>query len=535
MNSGNQQHTARFSRRALLNLISMAGGSAAVLRASQALGLMPVTAVAAMPQLTRLAPERKQTVAILGAGIAGLTALYELTKAGYDCVLLEASHRPGGRNLTVRSGDIIDEVGNRQVCEFDDEPHLYFNCGPARIPSTHRYLLQYCKELGVELEVFINECKEAYIQDDAMFGGKPIKNAVFTTSARGFMAEIMAKNFSAQQLELPFTQEEAERLIAAIRSFGDLDDKLKFVGSSRAGYVSGGYLEHGVHREVAEFRELLKSRYINSVLSANEGETGPMLFQPVGGMDKIVSGFMKQVGDRVYLNAIVTGVEVTAEGVNLSYQHKGERHTLRADYCLNNIPTHLMAGIPNNFDSEYLGALRYVKRGAAYKSAFQAKTRFWEEEDIYGGITWVNAPIRQIWYPSHGFHKAKGIVLSAYDFGGGMHFTQMTQQQRIEAALAQGEKVHPNYRQQVEKGITVAWHRMNHMLGCAAIWERRGGEEERLMALLRAPAGGRHYIIGDQVTLHAGWQEAAIISAHAAVLDIDRQVNGKSGAALTRA
>src|SRR5690606_37434159 len=127
-------------------------------------------------QLTPLATQNQQKVVILGAGLSGLTALHELSKAGYDALLLEASHRPGGRSLTVRSGDVIDEVGNRQVCEFDNESHLYFNCGPARIPSTHRMILQYCRELGVELEVFINENKECYVQDDAMYGGKPVKN-----------------------------------------------------------------------------------------------------------------------------------------------------------------------------------------------------------------------------------------------------------------------------------------------------------------------------------------------------------------------
>src|SRR5690606_18169413 len=152
-----------------------------------------------------------------------------------------------------------DEVGNRQVCAFDNDAHMYFNCGPARIPSTHKALLHYCKELGVELEVFINENKEAYFQDDAMFAGRPVKNAVFTTSVRGFMAEIMAKNFSREQLDQPLTEEKAERLLRAIRSFGDLDAKHRFKGSSRAGYVSGGYLDHGVHRELADIHQLLKS------------------------------------------------------------------------------------------------------------------------------------------------------------------------------------------------------------------------------------------------------------------------------------
>jgi len=314
--------TEKVTRREILNLIGAAGGSAAVLSASAALGLMPNSAAASIPQLKPLDATNRKSVAILGAGISGLTAAYELSKAGYDCIVLEASHRPGGRNMTVRSGDVIDEVGNRQVCEFDDEPHMYFNAGPARLPSTHRNILHYCKELGVELEVFINESKEAYVQDDNMFGGKPIKNSMFTTNARGFMAEVLTKNFTHQELDQPFTEWEAERILGMVRSFGDLNSANEFRGSSRAGYadIDGGYLDHGIQKEMVSFRELLKSSYVNRLLNANEGETGPILFQPVGGMDKIITGFVKTMPERVYYNAIVTAVELGDDSVNIAYR-----------------------------------------------------------------------------------------------------------------------------------------------------------------------------------------------------------------------
>ncbi len=65
--------------------------------------------------------------------------------------MLEASFRAGGRNMTLRAGDRIDETGYPQVCQFDKDPDLYFNAGPARIPGHHTHLLDYCKELGVEL------------------------------------------------------------------------------------------------------------------------------------------------------------------------------------------------------------------------------------------------------------------------------------------------------------------------------------------------------------------------------------------------
>ncbi|MCI5106297.1 MAG: hypothetical protein MRY76_06275, partial [Pseudomonadales bacterium] len=63
-------------------------------------------------------------------------------------------------------------------------------------------------------------------------------------------------------------------------------------------------------------------------------------------------------------------------------------------------------------------------------------------------------------------------------------------------------------------------------------WQRnRGGmtaQEERLYHTLQAPAGGRHYTIGDQVSLHTAWQESAILSAHWAISDMVERMGGNS-------
>jgi monoamine oxidase len=512
------------SRRDFLNLIAALGGSSALIQAGTALGLMPGAAQAAEFNMPVGSGNGKSAV-ILGAGISGLCAAYELMKAGYQVTVLEASHRAGGRVMTVRHGDLIDEIGNRQYCEFDDEPHMYFNAGAARIPSTHKHVLDYCEELGVELEVFVNENKSAYFQDDNMLGGKPIRNGEFSTHVRGFLAELFAKNFNEAELSQSFSRSEMETLIGVLRSFGDLDGQMKYTGSLRAGYAKGGFLEHGTPKEVIALKELVQGRFMREALTANEGETGPILMQPVGGMDMIIKGFLRPLGERVQYRAMVRSVQVGNDRVSVAYEQNGERHNIEADYCFNCIPSHLMTGIPNNFPSDYLEAMSYIRRGEAYKAAFQAKTRFWEKEGIYGGISWINAPIRQVWYPPHGIHKAKGVVLAAYDYGGGMHFTNMSQEERLEAAMAQGEKIHPNYRQQVEKGITIAWHRMNHMLGCSARWPRdfRSGwthHEESLYHRLQQSVNGRHYFIGDQVSQHSAWQESAILSTHWALKDM---------------
>lgn len=515
--------SAIVTRREFLNLIAATGGVAATLKVSTALGLIPGSTSASVPELVAGQGRR---VAILGAGISGLTVAYQLSRAGYDCVILEASHRPGGRVFTVRSGDLIDEIGNPQRCEFDDEAHMYFNAGAARIPGNHRNTMHYCKELGVELEHFINENKDAWVQDDQILGGKRIRNRELSTNVRGFMAELMAKSLSSVELDQPFSNDEAEKVLGMISSFGDLDTNGLYGGSNRAGYASGGFLNHSVQKEMLAFRDLLQSGLLGHAIGANEGETGPALFQPVGGMDQIIAGFTRQVGSQVKYRAAVKAVNLRDKGVQITYEQDGAEHSLEADYCFNCIPTHLMTGIPNNFPADYVQAMKHPSRGVAYKAAFQARERFWENEDIYGGISWTNQPIRQIWYPPHGIHKAKGVILGAYDYGGGMHFTRMKQQERIEAHLAQGEKLHPDYRKHAEKGVTIAWHRMNHMLGCSARWGKMEGETEKLYRTLQKPAG-RHYFIGDQVSMHAAWQESAILSAHWAMEDMDKRVRSK--------
>jgi monoamine oxidase len=523
------------SRRRFLEIVGQIGGSSALYNAATAIGLLPAETAAASataPDLDRLSSADKRTVAILGAGIAGLTAAYELGRAGYDCVVLEASGRAGGRNLTLRAGDRIDELGNPQVCEFDPHPDLYMNAGPARIPANHRRLLHYCRELGVRLEIFVNEDRNAWLQDDDAFEGRPVRYRQYVTDARGFLAELMAKSVSAADLDRPVDGLDAERLLEFLRAFGDLDADLAYRGSTRAGLESGGMIVPGVKRGVFDFGRILEADFWRGPMHFSEGEdqAAPMM-QPVGGMDGVVHGFMKQVGDAVTLDARVRSVMLRDGHVEIGYEHRGELKRLEADYCLNNIPSQILAGIENNFPPDYRAALNAVERGRLFKIGLQARRRFWEDEEIYGGISWTSQDITQIWYPSHGIFGKKGILLGAYTFGdeGGTKFARLTPAERIEKAIREGEKIHPNYRQHIETGVSVVWHRMNHLLGCAARWtdELRA----RYFAKLQAPVGG-HYLIGDQTSLHPGWQEGAIASSHHAIEDLNRRVGNGTGRAL---
>src|SRR5882762_2130334 len=69
-------------------------------------------------------------VLILGAGMAGLVAGYELSELGHDVTILEARTRAGGRVHTLRE-------------PFLDG--LYAEAGAARIPDNHELTLKYVK------------------------------------------------------------------------------------------------------------------------------------------------------------------------------------------------------------------------------------------------------------------------------------------------------------------------------------------------------------------------------------------------------
>src|SRR5579872_6636057 len=106
------------SRRALLRMIGLAAGNSAMYQAMSSLGFAAESPYRGPIELQG-AP-RGTHVLVLGAGMAGLVAAYELRNAGYQVQLLEYNARPGGRNWTLRGGDTYTELGGAtQRCEFD--------------------------------------------------------------------------------------------------------------------------------------------------------------------------------------------------------------------------------------------------------------------------------------------------------------------------------------------------------------------------------------------------------------------------------
>ena len=119
------------------------------------------------------------------------------------------------------------------------DPKSYFNIGAGRIPYHHHKIVSYCKELGVELQIFCNDNRGALYQSDDAFDGKPIKIREYISDSRGAIAELLAKAVKAQSLDEELTDIDQEALLGFLKSFGDLNSEYKYVGTKRAGYVEG--------------------------------------------------------------------------------------------------------------------------------------------------------------------------------------------------------------------------------------------------------------------------------------------------------
>ena len=408
---------SNLTRRHFLNLVGAAGGSTAVYQASLAMGLMQETGPAAQLDLKHFDKNGKK-VAVLGAGIAGLTVAYELERAGYDVTIIEASHRIGGRNMTVRHGDIIDEMGHTQVCNFDDDPEMYFNCGPARFPGHHRRVMHYCKELGVELQIKANFSRTAYRHDPEKLDGKPVTVARYVADSRGFIAELLYKAVDQNAFDEPLSADDQEKILAYVRGFGELGRDGRYHGSERGGRKAGGFVNPVELHEPLDVAGLLDSQFWGgfAAFTSENVDWGEPLMEMKGGNDAIIKAFVREIQSPIVLKAPVQSIELKSDGVDVVYHHEGERKKVTADYVFNSIPTHFMPAIPNNLPREYREGLAALTPGNFFKIGFQMSERFWEKEGIYGGITSTNQRISQIWYPSHGIHGKKGVVLGAYTF-----------------------------------------------------------------------------------------------------------------------
>lgn len=518
-------------RRDLLRMIGVTAGSAAMYQAMSSLGLAAESTFKP-PSPLQGAP-KGTTVLILGAGIAGMVAAYELRQAGYQVQVLEYNHRPGGRNWSLRGGDRFTELGGfTQHCQF--APGLYLNPGPWRLPHHHRGILSYCKKLGVPLEAFVQVNHNAYVHSAKAFGGKPQRYRTINADYRGHVAELLAKTTQQGKLEGQVTKEDQERLLESLRDWGALDKNLAYArgitSSNRRGFdkdPGGGVSARPLPSQPQGLHDVLGSGLWQALSMGEIYEFQTTLLQPVGGMGRIGEAFGRELQGLIRYDAKVTAIQQDATGVTVGYEDTatpGQTLHARADWCLCTIPLSILGQLPLNVGQPMADAIAAVPYAASVKVGLQFKRRFWEEDEhIYGGITYTDLPISNISYPSTDFHAAgKGVLLGAYMWGlDAYEFTAMAPDQRVRKAVEYGSQIHPQYTREFEHGVAVGWHRSPFTMGCFGVWseEARARHYDNLCQI-----DGRIALAGEHASYLPAWQEGAVTSALDAIGRIHQRV-----------
>ena len=526
------------ARREFLTSIGRLAGSAAMLRTMAAMGIgfsaascgsssAAPGAVVQPPPPPRLQSPRPgdwpanvgagKNVVILGGGIAGMTTALEMTRLGYSCTILEATVVAGGRNRTIRAGDSAVETDSVQVCTFDVDADLYFNPGPARISHHHEFLLGYCRQFGVALETFVNDNHATFLHSATSFGGQPQIKRRVVADTRGNIARLLAKAVNQNALDQDLSAADKANILAMLQEFGDLNGAYEYSGTERAGFPgqeNSGSRRRGELVSPLQLQELISDTFWQMRQDYAQGlDQQPTMLQPVGGMDRIARAFESQVAADIVYEAVVSEIRKTATGVRIVYQDRfGSAVSLDADYCVCTIPATVLRSIANDFSSMHQSAIATFDYTSAGKIGFQSR-RFWEQDhNIYGGISWTTQDITQIWYPNHGFGRNSGVLVGAYMFGGsaGNTFAAQLPQQRINASVTQGGRLHAEYAAEVARGISVAWLKVPFQLGA---WGTSNP------GILLSP-DDNIYFAGEHLSLLQGWQEGAILSAYHAIDEI---------------
>jgi monoamine oxidase len=421
-----------------------------------------------------------------------------------------------------------------QRCDWNEG--LYLNAGPARIPSIHRTMLGYCEELQVPLEVEINTSRSALMQSDDLNGGNPVEQRQVVYDTRGHLAELFSRAIHQGKLDATLTEEDEERLLGFLQSYGDLKNDFSYAGSERAGYTkvrSGGTVPPQFRKPLS-LHDLLVANFVKGEFYEDRLDWQATMLQPVGGMDRIAYRFSESLGNLAHFRCIVKEIRRTTSGTRVVYSSAdGATHSVEADFCICTLPAPILRDIPADFSSAAQQAIDGMPMLSQYKIAWQSP-RFWEREyNIYGGISFLNQTVDLVWYPSDRLFSSHGVLIAGFNFetdeaGRPTGFGQLgSVQAKLAASKASVEKLHPGHGKQLTQPMYISWPSIPYSLGSFAnthLESAQGAYNQ-----LHQPEGCI-FFAGDYLSQLPGWQEGAALSARRVVSEIaDRVLASRNG------
>lgn len=468
-------------------------------------------------EMTNLQPGKKVT--ILGAGIAGLVAAYELERLGHQVDIIEGSPRVGGRILTHRFGS------------ENDAP--YAELGAMRIPSSHQHTLHYVNEMGLSDKL----CKFVTVFEE--------QNAFINLEGNIFKMKDAPRIFQ-QRYQGIFTDtrySKQTRLFAAW---------LKTIVDT----ISPGDLRQSLENDLKShlmdeleildlepyFSEDNESIDLQSFIKENPGfrahcckaldmffedivvETSHDLLQLQGGMEQIIERLAQSIQSPIKCNQKVVAIRVNSEYTEIDYVENGKRHTRLCDYVLCTIPFSVMRKMELvGFDERKLNSIHNTYYCPATKVAFHTKEAFWQKQGICGGASFSGEGVRQTYYPSVNFNPENGsVMLASYTIGDDAErMGMMTEAQRHNYVRDVVSKVHPELQSEnmVVESASIAWGNYEWSAGgCAVHWEDEAANTSNYLEAARR----QHQLLfaGEHCSRYPAWLQGSIESALEAVYEI---------------
>lgn len=389
------------------------------------------------------AADDAKSVLVMGAGLAGLAAAYELDKAGYGVTVLEARSRPGGRVRTYRD-------------PFADG--LYAEMGAEYVDGHDTYAKQYCKEFDLK------------ILTAKLYDGIFVRNKRFDMKA--FRGEKQLLPYEGVEGGRLFGQEE-KYLGKVLKEFkaaaGDMQKLQQFDNMS----VSQLLLENGSPQDIISLFTYLNATESTtrpdqmSALSLLKSMSEASLFNEevdegriFGGNDQLPKAFAKALAGKILYRRPVRKIAHNGEGVEVWFDENGELKSLKAAKLVIAIPFSVLRGldIAPLFSDQKMKCIREMSYGQVMKVAMQFRHRFWNDAGSIGQRVFTDTHLRRVYDMSIDQPGPRGILMSFTSGDDAKMLGSLSAESRQRTALQEVLKAWPEAGQYWEGAAVKYWN-----------------------------------------------------------------------------
>ena len=440
-----------------------------------------------------------KTVTVIGAGLAGLSAAYDLQQAGWKVTVLEARDRVGGRVHTVRSfsNGLVAEGGG----EFIEESHTRM------IALANQFGLKLARAAswrGDNRDWAAFDGKSGRMSDGSVWGINLAEEVERGWELMAGLSQCVSDPYQPQ------AGKEAERLDS--QSSLDWINALDLHPLAKQYFIQHIRSEYTCEPERLSLLDLAR----NAKMYYSTVERPPSS-RILGGNDLIPRALADALTD-VRLNMVVKSIRLTADGVAVTYQQGGSHLTLDSDFAILAIPlsTARLIDFNSSLPAAHQKMVDELSYGAVTKVLIEYRKRFWNERGWNGRLT-TDAPIVITWHATSHLEHERGI-LTAYTGGGpGAKLSELSDEERIDVAVAEIEKHFPGSSDLIENVATIAW--LNEPYTRASYMALAPGDVLKHWQTLFQPAG-RLFFAGEHATAIQGYMEGAVESGQRAAREI---------------